>query len=501
MNLHSGFHEVASGDKTAIVWKSVLADSVRGKGPEMTYLDRNSRTGWFAFLRREVELTPERLLCRKMLLDRNVLLRVGIGASVWKRGLPILLAVLILWADRGLVWGEDRCFWPQFHGPRRDNISDATGLARSWPEGGPPLLWSVSGLGHGFSSVAVARGRILTAGDRDDRTMITCMNLEGQILWQAENGPAWLGPVPGSRGTPTIDGAFVYHQNAHGDLACFELETGRKIWHLNVLKEFGAENIEWALAESPLIDGPRVISCPGGPHTAVVALDKRTGRLVWKSPSAGDKAGYCSPILAEWQGLRMIMVLTAKAFIGVNADNGELLWRFAHETPFDENITSPIFHEGFVFISTRTTGSVLLRVDVSGRQASVIPVWRNLDLDNQHGGVILYKGYLYGASHVNQQGKWICVDWKTGQTQFMERPIGKGTLTLADGMLFLMSETGEVALAPARPDRLEILSRFKLPRGGPGPYWAHPVVCDGRLYLRHSDRLFVYDVRNMVAKD
>ncbi len=437
----------------------------------------------------------------QMLFGKFKLRVVRSRAWGWGGLLRLLLILLSFSGNSRLVWGEGECFWPQFHGPRRDNISDATGLARSWPEGGPPLLWSVAGLGHGFSSVAVAQGRILTAGDRDDRTVITCMDLGGRILWQAENGPAWPGPVPGSRGTPTIDGTLVYHQNAHGDLACFELETGRKVWHLNVLKEFGAENIEWALAESPLIDGARVISCPGGPNTAVVALDKRTGRLVWKSPSAEDKAGYCSPILAEWQGLRMIMVLTAKAFIGVNADNGQLLWRFPHETPFDENITSPIFHNGFVFISTRTTGSVLLRVGVSGEKASVTPVWRNLDLDNQHGGVILYQGYLYGASHVNQQGKWICVDWKTGQTQFMERPIGKGTLTLADGMLFLMSEAGEVALAPARPDRLEIVSQFKLPRGGPGPYWAHPVVCDGRLYLRHSDRLFVYDVRHTAVKD
>jgi len=437
----------------------------------------------------------QRAYLQETCIGRKILPSIGTCFSLCGWLLGFLPIVLLLWAEGDLAWAENGCFWPQFHGPRRDNISDATGLARSWPEGGPVLLWSISGLGHGFSTVAIARGRILTAGDREDRTVITCMDMEGRILWQAENGPAWLGPVPGSRGTPTIDGALVYHQNAHGDLACFELETGRKIWHLNVLAEFGAENIEWALAESPLIDGPRVISCPGGPNTAVVALDKRTGQLVWKSPSAGDKAGYCSPILAEWQGLRIIMVLTAKAFIGVNADDGDLLWRFPHETPFDENISSPIFHDGFVLISTRTTGSVLLRVDVSGRKASVTPVWRNHDLDNQHGGVVLYRGYLFGASHVNQQGKWICVDWKTGQTQFMNRDIGKGTLTLADGMFFLMSETGEVAIAPASPQGWEILGRFKAPWGGSGPYWAHLVVCDGRLYLRHSDRLFVYDVR------
>lgn len=390
--------------------------------------------------------------------------------------------------------------WPQFHGPRRDNISDDAGLASSWPEGGPPLLWSVSGIGHGFSSVAISAGRILTTGDRDDQLIITCLDLSGRILWQKPNGPAWTGPVPGSRSTPTIDGDFVYHQNAHGDLACLRLADGELVWRVNVLEKFGAQNIEWALSESPLVDGEKVISCPGGPQTAVVAFHKRTGSLLWKSPSVGDKAGYCSPILAEWEGMRMIMVLTAKGFIGVNAENGALLWHVPHETPFDENITSPIFHEGHVFISTRTTGSRLFRIEVGGGQVKLQPVWQNLDLDNQHGGVILYRDHLYGASHVNQQGKWICVNWHTGQTRFMERGLGKGTLTLADGKLFLISETGEVALAPATPDGLRIVSQFKLPRGGPGPFWAHPVVCGGRLYLRHSDRLSVFDVRAGVEK-
>lgn len=426
---------------------------------------------------------------------------IRVLACAWCR-LSIYMAVLfgvLALAGKDAEALTDGCYWPQFHGPRRDNISDDTALADRWPEQGPPLVWTASGLGHGFSSVAIAQGRILTTGDRDDRLVITCLDLAGNILWQAENGPAWTGPVPGARSTPTVDGELVYHQNAHGDLACFRLDSGRRVWQVNVLRMFGAENIEWALSESPLIDGENVISCPGGPQTAVVAFDKRTGKLRWQSPSVNEKAGYCSPILAEWQGLRMIMVLTAKGFIGVNADSGDLLWHVAHETPFDENITSPIFHEGHVFISTRTTGSVLYRVDVDGTSARLEAVWRNLDLDNQHGGVILFGGHLFGASHVNQQGRWICVEWKSGRTVYAERPIGKGTLTLADGKLFLVSEIGEVALAPASADGLRVVSQFRAPRGGSGPFWAHPVVCGGRLYIRHSDRLFVYDVRQSSA--
>jgi outer membrane protein assembly factor BamB len=192
----------------------------------------------------------------------------------------------------------------------------------------------------------------------------------------------------------------------------------------------------------------------------------------------------------------MIFTLTSKAAIGVNADNGDLLWRFAHETPFDEMINMPIYRDGHVLISTRTTGSVLLKLRVQGKKASVEPVWRSKDLDNQHHGVILLDGYLCGASHVNQSGRWICLDWRTGKTQYMERGVGKGSLTYADGMLYTLNENdGTMGLVKATPGGHELVSRFRIPQGGQGPTWAHPVVCGGRLYVRHSDFLYAYDVR------
>ncbi|MHC4398097.1 MAG: PQQ-binding-like beta-propeller repeat protein [Planctomycetota bacterium] len=385
--------------------------------------------------------------------------------------------------------------WPQFHGPNRDNVSTETGLLERWPEEGPKLLWTASGLGHGYASVAIADRVLYTAGNVGDDTVITAMDLGGKTLWQVTNGRAWHNPKPGARGTPTLEGGRLYHESPHGDVVCLDAKTGKRIWGLNVLEEFNSRNIEWGLAESLLVDGDRVICRPGGPEVSFAALDKHTGRVAWRAPSSGDLAGYSSTALGQCGGLRILFALGSKALVGANADTGELLFRFEHESPFDENITMPVYHDGHVLISTRTTGTVMLEVVVDGERASVTPVWRCQDLDNQHGGVVLVDGYLYGASHVRAGGRWICLDWKTGRKRYVEPGLGKGSLTYADGMLYTLSERGTVGLVRATPAGHEVISRFEIPRGGEGFTWAHPVVCGGRLYVRHSDFLYVYDVR------
>ncbi len=391
---------------------------------------------------------------------------------------------------------DDAPCWPQFHGPNRDNISTETGLLEEWPEGGPKLLWTVSGLGHGFATVAIADGRIYTAGDVGADTVITAMDTEGKVVWRAKNGPAWTGDKPGSRGTPTLDGDRLYHESPHGEVVCLDAKTGRRIWNLNILEKFRSKNVTWALAEALLIDGGRVICRPGGPEVSFVALDKRTGQVVWTCPSTGDLASYSSTTLAECRGLRILVALMSQALVGANADTGELLFRFEHRSPWDENIMMPLYHDGHVFISTRTTGSVKLRLNVEGGRASVEEVWRSGELDNHHGSVILLDGYLYASSHVRNGGRWICLDWRTGRAMFVEEGIGKkGSLTYADGMLYVMDERGNVGLVKPTPTAHDIITLFRIPEGGQGPTWAHPVVCGGRLYLRHSDFLYAYDIQ------
>ncbi|MCS7303989.1 MAG: PQQ-like beta-propeller repeat protein [Thermoguttaceae bacterium] len=382
-------------------------------------------------------------------------------------------------------------YWPRFHGNDGHNRSSETGLLRQWPEGGPKLVWSAKGIGRGYASVSLAEGLIFTAGNIKGQTVVTALDLEGNIRWQQDNGPAWTGDYPGTRGTPTYDNGRLYHESPLGELVCLQAATGKPIWRRNILKDFDGENIRWALAESVLIDGDRLICCPGGRKAAVVALNKNTGQLVWASPSAGP-ASYASPSLAVHQGIRMILTMNEEGLLAVDADTGKILFDYPHKTAWDVNAFTPFYHEGHIFFSTGYgAGAVLLKVIAEGKQLRVEKVWESKELDNHHGGVVLVDGFLYGSAY---GGPFVCLDWKTGKVRWKDRAVRKGSLTYADGMLYCLSEQRQVALVRPNPEKLQLVSEFVLPSGGEGPSWAHPVVCGGRLYLRHDDTLFAYDV-------
>ena len=386
-------------------------------------------------------------------------------------------------------------FWPQFHGPNRDNLSAEKGLLKKWPEAGPTLLWTAKDLGHGYSTVSIAAGMIYTAGNIEKDTVVTALNMDGRLLWQVRNGKAWTGDRPGTRGTPTIDGDRLYHESPLGNVLCLQAGTGQKIWELNILDRFQSKHPTWALAESLLIDGDHVICCPGGPQTCMIALDKNTADVVWKAASTNEPAGYASPIIAEYKGLRIIITLTSKGMIGVNADNGELLWHVKHESYADENVFTPIYHDGHVFVSTLRAGSVKWKINVENGKASVEEIWRSKELDNHHGGGVLLNGYVYAASCTYNGPKWVCLDFKTGEKKYVDDGVGKGSLTYADGMLYTLSEDAVMGLVRPTPAGHDLVSSFKIPEGGKGNSWAHPVVCGGRLYIRHGEFLYAYSVR------
>jgi len=369
---------------------------------------------------------------------------------------------------------------------------------REWPPEGPKLLWTAENLGFGYSTVSIAHSTVYTGGNIDKKMVITALDLDGNVRWKFDEYDGYEKHMAGSRATPTIDGDRLYHKSPIGDVFCLKAKTGKKIWGLNILEKFGSENIRWALSESLLIDGDRVICSPCGPNTAVVALNKMTGETVWKSASAdGDLASYASPILVEYQGLRIILTMTAKALIGVHADTGKLLFRFPHETEHEANVASPVYHDGQVFISSGygTTGSVMVKLEVNDDNVTATKVWGSRELDNHHGGVILVDGNLYGSSHRFNHGKWICLDWKTGAMKYAEKGVGKGSLTYADGMLYTLSSRRVMGLVKATPDAHVLSGRFGLPKLANTTSRSHPVVCGGRLYIRHNAYLFVYDIR------
>ncbi|MCP4614739.1 MAG: PQQ-like beta-propeller repeat protein [Planctomycetes bacterium] len=390
---------------------------------------------------------------------------------------------------------DQKSIWPQFHGPNRDNISTEKGLLKKWPVNGPALIWTTRELGHGFSSVSIANGIIYTASSIGKHTVVIALDLDGKILWQVKNGKSWTGSHPGSRSTPTIDGNRLYHQNPHGDIICLDAKTGDVIWQFNIIEKVNSKIPRWALAESLLVDGDHLISCPGGSQTCMVALNKKTGSVVWKAPSIGEWAGYASPFLFEYKGLRIITTLTSKSLIGVNADTGDLLWRIKHESPYDENIMVPIFHEGYVFISTPLTGSVKWKLNVKDGKVSLRRRWRTQQLDNHHGGVILLNGNLYGTSSVRNKHLLVCLDWKTGRIKYMDMCVGKVSLTYADGMLYALSIDGIMGFVQPTSIGHRLVSYFRIPKGGKGKSWAHPVVCGGRLYIRHGEFLYAYSLK------
>ena len=406
--------------------------------------------------------------------------------------LTSITLAIILFAKSPLR-ADDAPFWPRFHGPNGDSISTDTGLLAEWPEEGPQLLWTAEPLGKGYTSVTIANGLIYTAGDIGDHNVITSLDMNGKIKWQFNNSDSW---TRGAQGTPTIDGNRLYHENAHDEVVCLDAKTGEKIWGLNLASEFGGKKGGYGRAESLLVDGDHLICSPGG-ETAVAAVDKTTGKTIWKSSSVGEPASYVSPIVVEYRGLRMIITMSQKCLIAVNADTGDLLWRFEHYTErYVANCVTPIYHDGHVFVTGGYgKGCVLLAINVDGRKATIEPVWRTENLDNRHGGVVLLDGYIYGAAHATNKGKWACLEWKTGKLMHAERGLGPGSLTWAEGMLYVLNERRKIGLVKPTPDGHQIVSQSEIPEGGEGPSWAHPVVRGGRLYVRHGDFLYAFDLR------
>jgi len=409
------------------------------------------------------------------------------------------LVVMFLLAATTAGAGE----WPQFHGPKRDNRSADTGLLKAWPTGGPPRLWEATGIGEGYSSPAIAGGRVYITGSIDGDCVITALDPGGKKVWRRTNGKAWAKSYPGTRSTPTItaDG-MLYHESGIGNLVCLRADGGQVVWSRDLMSRFGGRNIMWGLAESPLVVGETVVCTPGGTQVSMVALDRKTGRTVWECRGAGDRPGYASPILVEYQGLRQIVTVMSESVVGVRASDGKLLWRYPHKVYADENITTPIFHDGFVVVSGCVKkGTTALRLAVSGDDCSVSRYWHNPTLDNKQGGLVLVDGRIYGyAEQLNRSTPWVCIDFATGRDVFQSAPVESsykyrnGCLTYADGMFYLYSDDGHMVLAKATDDGFRVTGRLTIANPGKRPTWAHPVVCGGRLYVRYGDRLGVYDV-------
>lgn len=386
--------------------------------------------------------------------------------------------------------------WPQYGGPNRDNISPDTGLMSSWPEGGPRLLWTAYNLGEGYSSVSLADGKILTMGGIGDSEFVICLNeSDGSEIWRIRNGSNRDdGMGGGPRGTPTIVEDRFYALGANGDMGCYDLESGDLHWGGNILQRFNAGNISWGISESILVDGDNVVFTPGGNQNTMVCVDRVTGEIRWNAEVPGNPAaGYSSAIVAEVGGVRQYVNFTHTAVVAVRADNGEFLWSNTASANGTANCSSPLFHDNMVFsASGYGTGGACVRLSASGRGVSAEQLYHTSDMKSHHGGMVEIDGYVYGTD----DGVLKCLNMATGEVMWQDRSVGKGAVVYADGKIFLRSEDdGEIAMFEATPEAYRELGRFNQPQRSERPAWPHPVIANGRLYLRDWDKLLCFDLR------
>lgn len=412
------------------------------------------------------------------------------------------IAVISCAALWGLAFAGHGADWPQWRGPERNGISAETGLLQEWPQSGPERLWEANDIGDGFGAPAVVDDRVYVLGNRGlDNEFVQALSVEdGERLWRTRLGkvgnPDQRPNYPAARSTPTVEGDRLYALGSDGDLVCLETSSGEVQWRRNLREDFQGEPGEWAYAESPLIDGEKLVCTPGGEEATLVALNKETGELIWKSAvPGGDEAAYASIQVAEVDGLRQYVQFLGDGLVGVEAATGRFLWRFdetAEGSP--ANIPTPVVHNDRIYSATKAAGGGMIRLEVDQGEVEVHPVYTRQKLPYAPGGAVRVGDYLFGTTAQTL----LCVELATGHIRWEERSIAPASLCYADGHLYLHGENGDVALVEATPEGYREKGHFSptgQPDRGRAKAWAHPALADGRLYIRDANKLWCYSVR------
>ncbi len=397
--------------------------------------------------------------------------------------------------------------WPQWRGAKHDNISTETGLLKSWPKEGPKLAWTSQVVGLGYSGPAIVGDRLYTLGSNESNDFVVAVDAKnGEKIWATNIGSfvnnGWGG---GPRSTPTVDGEYLYALSSAGDLACLKTSDGEKVWSVSLTGKLGGGKPNWNYSESPLVDGEQVVCSPGGKKGTLAALDKKTGEVLWQSKDLTDPAGYSSIVPTTVGGVRQYVQLTMKGIAGISPKDGSRLWYYTHRKvsrPPAAVIPTPVIHDEFVYASVGYgVGDVLLKLssDGDGTKAEQIYSQEAMNvMDNKHEGYVLIGDYVYGWS---DKGGWTCQELKSGKMMWQSKKLGRGSITAADGMLYCYSEDrGTAVLIEASPEGWKEHGRFNIPkqstqRSSRGGVWTHPVVANGKLYLRDQELLFCFEVK------
>jgi outer membrane protein assembly factor BamB len=396
--------------------------------------------------------------------------------------LTILFAVLYI-----SIGAQDVAQW---RGPNRNGIYNETGLMKAWPDGGPKMLWHFDDLGEGHTSAAVTSTGVYTSGMINGMGNIFAFDLNGNLRWKKEYGPEWTESHFGVRSTPLVIKDKLYIFSSFGKLFCLNAGNGEVIWTIDTFKDYGGRNITWGVTENLLSDGDILYCTPGGREASIIAVNRNTGKLIWKSKGNGEKSAYCSPLLIKLPNRKLIVTMMETSIHGFDASTGTMLWSFKHSTDPFVSPNVPVYIDGYLYCTSGYgLGGVMLKVAPDGSR--VTEVWKNAFLDPKIGGVVVLYGKIYGGGDRNRS--LFCLDWKTGKQIYALNNLAPCNLVANDGLLYVYSERGTVSLVEPESDSFNIISTFNVPLGS-GTHWAHLVIENKKLYIRHGSSIMVYDI-------
>lgn len=378
----------------------------------------------------------------------------------------------------------------QWRGVNRDGIYSDKGLLKQWPAEGLNLLWHFDNLGDGHSSAALVGDVIYTSGMIGDKGFVYALDINGKLLWKTEYGVEWTENWNGVKSTPLFYKGKLFVISSFGKLVCLNAKDGAIVWSIDTFKDYDGVNIKWGVAENLLIDDNKLYCTPGGVVSNVLALNPDNGGLIWKSAGNGESSAYCSPLIIKLKSRKLFVTHTANSIIGLDAANGNLLWKFEHTNQYSIHPNTPIYSNGkLLCFSGYGKGAVMLKLADDG--SSVTELWRSVKFDNQMGGAVLSNGRVYGSGHRSKS--WFCLDWETGKELFSEKITGNGNVIFADGMLYCYGDNGEVVLVEPTESGFKKINSFKVPFGA-NHHWAHLVIDNKKLFLRHGTSLMVYSI-------
>lgn len=380
----------------------------------------------------------------------------------------------------------------EFRGPNRNGKYENEKLLKQWPDGGPKLVKTISGLGQGFTSAAVTNDRIYITGMLETTGYLFSYDLSGNLLWKKPYGEEWTSNYPGSRSTPTIVGDKIYFTDAFGMIYCYD-KSGEQTWTVDMKKEFGFREIDFGANEGLLIEGDNLFCTPGGKNAMMAILDRHTGNTLKIIKGNGQKSAHCSPIIINHNNKRILITYMGRSVVGVDMESFEILFEDELTNQWEHNPNTPIYKNGYLFISTYVVGSKMLKIAEDGK--SVTTVWEEKLFDSEAESAMEIDGYIYLGAGGNKT--WYCIDWNTGKIMHSDNKIVKKANSIfADGLLYTYNSNGYISLIKPNPQKLELICQFKIKQGSKW-HVAHLVIKKGKLYVRHGDILNIYDIARL----